>query len=237
MKHLVTALFLLSVSMMFSGCGENELDRSGLEMDFRESIATLKAEGFDRQGTPKAGLPFVRHLNLDVTWDTADKDIIVLPEFSFINQFNMPVSREDIFGKVTLANFFYGECYGMCPLIMRNMQKIAKDITDLNDVVIMSHTLTPKADSPEKLGQIGSMYGAKKDRWHLLTGEKDAIYNLARTTYHADVTKGAEKALDKNFRHSEHIYLIDQKGRIRGMYNGKDPSAIGRVLKDLRKLI
>ncbi|MBV1883208.1 MAG: SCO family protein [Pseudomonadales bacterium] len=232
-----SSLLILLVYFILGGCDKNQLDHDGLEMDFEASIEALKSAGFDQQGTPQAGLPYVRHLNLDVTWDADDKDIIQLPDFSFTNQFNATISRESIRDKIILANFFYGECHGMCPLIMRNMQKIAKDTLTLEDVVILSHTLTPAEDNADKLAKIGAMYGAKQDRWHLVTGNKDEIYSLARDTYHADVTKGVEKKRDSQFRHSEHIYLMDMQGRVRGMYNGKDPSAINRVLKDLRRLL
>jgi protein SCO1/2 len=77
----------------------------------------------------------------------------------------------------------------------------------------------PWVDSVEKLKEYAITKNVISNKWHLVTGNKDQIYSIARTSYFAD--EDFKKTKDKKeFIHTENFILVDKKGRIRGVYNG-----------------
>ena len=67
-------------------------------------------------------------------------------------------------------------------------------------------------------------------KWHLVTGMREAIYTLARDAYFADLDADLT---EDNILHSETFYLVDQAGRIRGIYNGTLPFDVQRLIEDI----
>ncbi len=104
-----------------------------------------------------------------------------VPPFSLIEQSGKPVTREDLTGKVWIANFFYTHCPATCPLQTANMARLQRDLTDVQDLRLVSVTIDPERDTPAVLSEYADRYGADPARWLLLTGEKEAIYRLARS--------------------------------------------------------
>ena len=78
------------------------------------------------------------------------------------------------------------------------------------------------------------MYGAKKNKWHFLTGNKKQIYDLAKTSYLVNALEKDGSA--EGFLHSELLLLIDKKGRIRGMYDGTDKVQVQKLIKEIKLL-
>jgi protein SCO1/2 len=69
-------------------------------------------------------------------------------------------------------------------------------------------------------------------KWHLLTGDKKAIYGLAKQQYFAGDTVGYYQS-GNEFLHTENFILVDQHRRIRGVYNGTLPVEINRIIEDI----
>jgi protein SCO1/2 len=71
--------------------------------------------------------------------------------------------------------------------------------------------------------------------WHLLTGNREAIYTLARKGYFADERLGFSKDTSE-FLHTENFILVDAKGKIRGVYNGTLELETNELMADIRVL-
>jgi len=65
----------------------------------------------------------------------------------------------------------------------------------------------------------------------LLTGDKKAIYLLARKSYLVAKQDGDGGPYD--MIHTENFVLVDPQRRIRGYYDGTDPKSVAQLLKDL----
>ena len=78
-------------------------------------------------------------------------------------------------------------------------------------------------------------YGVDSKKWNLVTGEKEAIYELARTAYFSDEDFVKTKEASE-FIHTENFILVDKKGRIRGVYNGILKLGIKRLIKHIQLL-
>jgi protein SCO1/2 len=160
----------------------------------------------------------------------------IIGDFTCFDQTGATITRKTILGKIHIANFIFTTCAGLCPQ-MSHQFKILQDslIRDTN-VVLLSFSVTPQIDSVSRLKDYGEMMGAIPSKWHLLTGDKQAIYDLARKSYFAEEAAGISKD-SSQFLHTEHFILADQTGRIRGIYNGTLRLESERLLEDIRTLV
>ena len=136
----------------------------------------------------------------------------VIP-FSFINQDGKTISNEDYKGKVYLVEFFFSTCPTICPKMNKNLVDIQNTFPDRSDFGIASFTINPDYDKPSVLKTYAESYGVTNPNWHFMTGEKEAIYNLANTGFnlYAAQVDGAAGG----FEHSGNFALIDKEGYIR----------------------
>ncbi len=100
--------------------------------------------------------------------------------------------------------------------------------------MILSHTVNPSNDTVEVLNGYAQTYGAIKNKWHLLTGNKKAIYDMARYSYLVNALEDDGSA--EGFLHSELFVLVDAQKRIRGMYDGTDSVAVVKLISDIKLL-
>ncbi len=108
-------------------------------------------------------------------------------DFTFIDQTGREVSRDDLKGKVWIASFFYSTC-PLCPSKhMPNLARIHNKLKNQSDVVIVSFSVNPQVDSPEKLAQFAEAHSAQKDRWIFLTGDINETYHLIQNSFKQSV--------------------------------------------------
>ena len=114
-----------------------------------------------------------------------------------------------------------------------NGEKIQEELKNDNEVLLLSHTVTPEIDSVAQLKKYAMEKGVDDAKWNLVTGDKKEIYDLARKSYLAakDVPYS-----ENDLVHTENFVLVDKKKRIRGFYDGTDPEAIEKLLADIQIL-
>ena len=91
-------------------------------------------------------------------------------------------------------------------------------------------------DSIPALREFAARYGIKAKNWHLLTGNKNEIYSLARRSYFAEKNLGYTKD-SSEFLHTEHVVLVDPQLRLRGIYNATLKTDILQLQKDIQQLL
>lgn len=191
------------------------------------------------QPPKRISMPFINKPDYTPEWidanDSAYTKIHRIPEFSFIDQDGKVVSEKTIAGKIYVASFFFTRCAGICPKLTANMAILQERFREDTDVVFLSHSVTPDADSVPVLRKYARAAGIISDKWHLLTGSRDEIYRLARKEYYAGDTVGYYQA-ENEFLHTENFILLDQKRRIRGVYNGTLPIEMDRITDDIMLL-
>ncbi|WP_428653330.1 SCO family protein [Runella sp.] len=156
-------------------------------------------------------------------------------KFSFVNQNNETISEKAIEGKIHIANFFFTSCPSICPKMTNQMKKIQDSYRNNKDVVLLSYSVTPWIDTPERLKEYAQHKGVISGKWHLLTGAKGEIYDLARKSYFAEENIGYTKD-STQFLHTEHFLLVDKSKHIRGIYNGTLELEIQQLIKDIEIL-
>ena len=113
------------------------------------------------------------------------------------------------------------------------MVKIQEALKEDQEVLLLSHSVTPEIDTVAQLKRYAEEKGVDDSRWNLVTGEKRAIYELARKSYLAAKDVPYNKY---DLVHTENFVLVDKKRRIRGFYDGTDPEAIEQLLEDIQIL-
>lgn len=155
--------------------------------------------------------------------------------FNLIDQNGDSVFLSTIQGKVVLADFIFTTCGTICPRMSTQMVRVQTAFEDDDRVMLLSHSVTPEADSVPVLKEYGERYQVDHRRWRLLTGDRAQIYDLARNSYFAAVDEGDGGPDD--FVHTENFVLIDPEGRIRGFYDGTNFDEVSQAIKDMRKLL
>lgn len=184
-------------------------------------------------------LPFFNSASFTPEWlDTgykANENIHTIPEFSFVNQDGNTITKDTYKGKIYIADFFFVSCPGICPKLTKNMGILQEKYKDDPSILLLSHTVMPTRDSVPVLKEYALEHKINSNKWNLVTGDKDEIYNIARTGYFAD--EDFVKTQDENaFIHTENFILVDKKGRIRGVYNGTLGVETNRLMKHIEIL-
>ncbi|MBQ0788366.1 MAG: SCO family protein [Oceanihabitans sp.] len=157
-----------------------------------------------------------------------------IADFSLTNQNGKTITQEDYKDKIYVADFFFTTCQTICPIMTDNMYQVQKAILNDEDVMLLSHSVTPEIDSVAQLKRYALKKGVKDTKWNLVTGDKKQIYTLARKSYLAVKTAGTGDAYD--MIHTENFILIDKKRQIRGFYDGTNPEEIEQLIQDIKTL-
>lgn len=187
-----------------------------------------------------SGLPFYATADLTAEWaepgSARERSVHRIAPFALRSQDGATVTHETLRGKIYVANFFFTSCQGICPKMLKNLRAIQDAFAEDGDVALVSHTVMPSVDSQQVLQAYAAANGIRSGKWHLLTGPKETIYDLARRSYFAEKRLGYAKG-DSEFLHTENMLLIDRQGRIRGVYNATLPIEAERVIEDIRLLL
>lgn len=154
--------------------------------------------------------------------------------FELYNQNGDTITEDFYKDKIYIADFFFTTCQTICPIMTDHMLKIQEKIKDDPEVFLLSHTVIPKADSVPVLKQYAVEKGVLDNKWNLVTGDKQQIYDLARKSYLATKSDGDGGPYD--MIHTENFVLVDKDLQIRGFYDGTDPDAISDLMGDLKTL-
>lgn len=176
-----------------------------------------------------AALPYYGGADFTPSWSPVAHKVAA---FSLLDQQGRAFTNADLDGHVYVASFIYTRCSLVCPVLVKNLSKV-----QAAGGMVVSFTVTPDIDTPAVLADFGKERGIDPARWKLVTGDKKAIYGLARDSYFADDDR-IRASIDEPdaFLHTEKLVLVDGQGHLRGVYDGTLPRDIELLLKDLGEL-
>ena len=117
----------------------------------------------------------------------------------------------------------------------RHLGQLQSRLSSRDDVRLVSISVDPQRDTPQVLTEYAKRFGADRSRWWFATGDRTVIRRLARDGFHL-AAEDAGPQDEEAVLHSSHLTLVDRRGRIRGYYDGTDPTAVTRLLRDARAL-
>ncbi len=157
-----------------------------------------------------------------------------IANFSLTNQNGKTITEKEYEGKIYVADFFFTRCQNICVTMAYNMSELQEVYKNDDEILFLSHSVTPVIDSVSVLKKYAIDKGAIDDKWHITTGNKKHIYELARKSYFAVLDEG--NGDENDFIHTENFILIDKKKRIRGVYDGTSKEAMQEIIKDIALL-
>jgi protein SCO1/2 len=158
--------------------------------------------------------------------------------FRFNNQNGLPVTEKDLLGKVTVVEYFFTTCKGICPKMNTNMKGIYETFKDQPNFMILSHTCNPETDSVAVLKKYADSLKVNTNTWVFVTGRKDSLYQMARNAYLLDDPKNSFEKIEDQFIHTQFFALVDKDGRVRSqIYDGLKKDEIEKLKKDINTLL
>jgi protein SCO1 len=158
-----------------------------------------------------------------------------IADFSFTNQNGKTITQKDYEGKIYVADFFFTTCKSICPKMTTNLFDVQKAFLTNPKVKLLSFTVLPEIDSVSVLKEYAKINGVIDSKWNLVTGDKKAIYTMARKSFLA-VKQGKPDEL-YDMVHTENFVLVDSKKRVRGFYDGTKKEEIQRLIEDINWLV
>jgi cytochrome oxidase Cu insertion factor (SCO1/SenC/PrrC family) len=170
---------------------------------------------------------------------TADDHLYPVRDFTLTERSGKTVRRDDLRGKVWVAAFVFTRCAGPCRQISGAMARLQHDFADEADVRLVSLTVDPAYDTPQVLRDYASQFQADSEKWLFLTGKPDQVYDLIGHGFYltAKPNEGADRTPGNEVMHDTRLAVVDQKGEIRGYFDGTNPEDISRLERKVRALL
>ena len=176
-------------------------------------------------------------LNLWSVFDTTSEGpisktpAVSVPDFRLTTQQGKPLTLSDMKGKIWVADFIFTQCPTICPAMTQEMARLQSEFV-AEPVYFVSFSVDPERDTSSVLSRYAQAYGADERRWHFLTGDKAAIYALAKDGFSLAAGHNGTELL-----HSTRFVLVGSDGNIYGSYDSRSTPALLRLRRDLKALL
>ncbi|HYH09282.1 MAG TPA: SCO family protein [Thermoanaerobaculia bacterium] len=156
-----------------------------------------------------------------------------VPDARLVDESGAAVNLGSMKGNVTVYDFIFTSCTGICPIMTNNMRALTPKIDKDAPVRFVSISVDPARDTPAVLRAYAQKH-RNDPRWTFLTGERQAILDLSVKGFKlaaGDPMPGGEPLL-----HSSRFAVADKQGVIRGYYDaadGKVPEEVAAVVEQL----
>ncbi len=151
----------------------------------------------------------------------ANKEHLVLPVLGSVPKFNFtersgePFGTNQFFGKISVVDFIFTTCPGICPVMAERMSHLYEVYKDHPEVQFVSISVDPETDSLPVLRQYALDHGVTDNRWLFLRGPVEQVAQVSEQGF--KLPMGILPA-----GHSARFVLVDSKGQIRGYYDSDD---------------
>jgi protein SCO1/2 len=158
-----------------------------------------------------------------------------IPDFEFINQDSVKITEQAVAGKVYVADFFFTTCPTICPKMKTQLLRIFEKYKGNPKVMILSHSIDPRHDTPAVLKEFMNNLGITGKSWQMVTGDKAKIFEIGQKSYM--VSAADDPTQPGGVVHSGAFILVDKNRHIRGIYDGTVPDKVDNLMKDMELLL
>ncbi len=165
-------------------------------------------------------------------------DLGAIGEFSLVDQTGQPFSDAAMAGHVSIVSFIFTRCDTICPTISMKMQRIQEKTFDVGEAVkLVSFSVDPTYDTPERLAEYGKRYRAQPDRWRFVTGPYDKVHALIEGPFMTSMLRAGDRPSGvPDIQHGGYFLLVDPQLHIRGMYDSNIINQLEALMRDARYL-
>ncbi len=183
--------------------------------------------------TAPTALPFYESRDFTPRWTSVEHRVA---PFRLVDQKNRDFTERDLDGKIHVASFLFTSCPGVCPTLVERLKPVQASFRGLQDVVMVSYSVTPRTDTSAVLAEFGALRGIDPETWRLATGDLAEIQRVIHGSYFADDERGGIDGMESRLIHTEKVILVDGQRRLRGIYNGTHAFEMERLIKDIEAL-
>jgi protein SCO1 len=163
----------------------------------------------------------------------------IVPPFELVDQEGHELTEQALRGHPTIIDFVFTRCDTICPVISARMARLQEKLSDreASSIQLVSISVDPNHDTPEKLAAYAAKLGARPDKWRFVTGSLDRIKRLVEGPFMGvmDVT-GVTASGAPAISHSGYFILVDGELAIRGTYDSGEVARLEELMRDARKL-
>ncbi|MCA9040251.1 MAG: SCO family protein [Planctomycetaceae bacterium] len=157
-----------------------------------------------------------------------------LPEFSLTAHTGETVTKESLLGKPWVVDFIFTQCTGPCPKISAQMSLLQEQLSETN-VMLITITVDPETDTVEKLAKYAKAFDADPERWLMLTGSDEEIYDLIEHGFLMPVQEIPGADAGARFIHTTNFLYVDENGIVQEKINGQIDSEVDALRRKLVK--
>ncbi len=161
-----------------------------------------------------------------------------LPDFSLTSATGEPFGSRELAGRVWVADFVFTRCASICPLLTAAMGRLQRRYAEAGEggVHLVSITVDPEYDTPERLRDYGTAHGIDPGGWTLLTGDPADVRRLILEGFRTPLGEVEDDAGLVDIAHSGKFVLVDGRGAIRGYYDS-DATGLDEIFHRSRHVL
>ena len=103
-----------------------------------------------------------------------------VPGFELTERSGKTITLEDLRGKPWIGVPFFVRCTGPCPSLTGDIRAILYERLKDTDVRIVSFSVDPEYDTPDKLSEYAQRFEIQDERWLFLTGPGESVPDYVR---------------------------------------------------------
>lgn len=164
-----------------------------------------------------------------------------LIDFQAVNRDGKTVSFAQLEGKIWVAGYQYTDCPGGCLGMAAVMKSLHERFGARGDFHLVSVSLNPRGDTPEKMDAWVKARGVDVPGWWFLTGDEERIRSyMIRYFKFFGVQENTDPAIiaaEGPFSHDQRLALVDGQANLRGYYDvmnpQRGPAEVERLFRDI----
>jgi len=153
----------------------------------------------------------------------------VAPAFDLKDQNGISVAKQSLHGKIWIANFVEMGNPGASAVLSSKCAELDQNFRQNEQLTLISIVIPALNQNDSVLKDLSQHYLASS-RWHFVTGSLDKIRRLL------DLWRLAVPG-QTNENLMSYFFLVDSKGEVRGVYDGRSPEAVQQILGDIGTLL
>ncbi|HUS28750.1 MAG TPA: SCO family protein [Kofleriaceae bacterium] len=166
------------------------------------------------------------------------KDLATIGQFSLVDEMNRPFTDSALHGHVTIVNFIFTRCDTICPVSTMKMERIQAKTEDVaKKIKLVSFSVDPKYDTPQRLLEYATKYRYQPDRWRFVTGDFDTVHDTIERQFMTSMMRLPDKPNGvPDISHQGYFLLLDKEAHLRGIYDSDRINQLDELIHDARQL-
>lgn len=162
-----------------------------------------------------------------------------LPEWRLVDQDGGAFGSSDLAGEVYVASFVFTRCATVCPRLTAELSRLERRYREegVEGVRLVSFSVDPEYDKPERLRDYAASRGLDLERWRLVTGDEQEVRSVVVSGFALPMGERIDLAGGLvDVAHAARLVLVDRDGGVRGYY-GSDAVGLDEVFHRTRQIL